>query len=62
MHSPGGVIRCSYRRGLLTNVTVDATKAVAAGDVAISLGGQRVELPATADTITAALGPPLAKD
>ena len=62
MRSPNGVVECSYRGGQMTNVTVDAAKANGPGEVAISLGGRRIALPNSADAITSALGPPLAKD
>ena len=61
MSSPSGLVECAFRSGQLTNVSVNAAK-VEPGEVAVSYRGRRVVLPATADEITGALGPPLPKD
>ena len=56
LYSPGRAVECHFRHRALTSVRVDATKGV--GPIAVSYRGGRVELPATADTITGTLGRP----
>jgi hypothetical protein len=58
--SPGRVVTCHFRNRALTAVRVDGRAAAerGTGPAAVSVQGRRVELPATAESVAGALGPP----
>ena len=60
---PGkSLVCCNYRGGVLAGVSVGALPGDGGGPIAVSVGGKRAGLPATAEAITAALGPPLRRE
>jgi hypothetical protein len=58
LSSPGQVVECHFRNRALTHITVNAEAETSNVHIAVSYHGRRVLLPATADTIIAALGAP----
>jgi hypothetical protein len=58
--APDRVLKCHFRKGALTHVTLDRLSAEepGSGPLAVSYKGKRVELPMTLDGVKAVLGSP----
>jgi len=57
--APRPAVSCAYQGGALAHVSVSV---LSGGTVEVSLGGKRVELPATDEAIATALGQPLRRE
>jgi len=53
---PGRLVECHFRNRALAYVNIDSDRGL--GPVAVSYRHHRIDLPATAETITGVLGPP----
>ena len=57
-----GLVCCSHQGRVLVGVSVSALPSAGGGPIAVSVGGKRISLPATDETITAALRQPVRRD